>query len=98
VKSSLELEQEELQNIPKFKARPINKKVIVPTEMFYPFLRILFYKLINRIFSFRSLKVKGILEYSAIPRNMLLNLKNFILPQIKGFHHLILPWLIYLGR
>ncbi|KAL9297734.1 hypothetical protein ACSQ67_023630 [Phaseolus vulgaris] len=27
VKSSLELEQEELQNIPKFKARPINKKI-----------------------------------------------------------------------
>jgi targeting protein for Xklp2 len=31
VKSSLEIEQEELEKIPKFKARPLNKKVIVPS-------------------------------------------------------------------
>ena len=28
MKSSLELEKEELEKIPKFKARPLNKKVI----------------------------------------------------------------------
>jgi len=98
VKSSLELEQEELQNIPKFKAKPLNKKVIVSSTEILPISKNLLYQLTNRNFSFRSLKVKGILEYSAIPRSMLLNLKNFILPQMKGFHHLLLPWLIYLAR
>ena len=60
VKSSLELEQEELEKIPKFKARPLNKKVIeCQLSRVYPILRILFFHLSNRILFFQIFESKG---------------------------------------
>ena len=60
MKTSLELEQEELEKIPKFKAIPLNKKVIeFQLRRVYPILRILFFHLSNQILFFQIFESKG---------------------------------------
>ena len=47
MKSFEELEQEELQKIPKFKARPFNKKVPFDKFIFCPYFAILSIEFLN---------------------------------------------------
>lgn len=87
IKSSQELEKEELEKIPKFKARPLNKKVRAKATfdggLF--FLSKRFVGLIWYVYgkSFRYLKVKVNWECFATLRDRLLYLKNFILRWMK---------------
>lgn len=91
VKSSLEIEQEELEKLPKFKAKPLNKKVLYLCVYIIYFSQCLTEQSQHMLIYFlfcRYLKVRASWVCSVMSRNISQYLKNFILLLMRGFHHL----------